>query len=73
MNHTHTPAGMEGELDINGAQPNTITYAAAITACARMGDLDYALRLKQDLTDRCGRALCGWVGRLRGWGGDLSP
>ncbi|GAB4817501.1 hypothetical protein N2152v2_004547 [Parachlorella kessleri] len=44
--------GMEGELEFSRSQPNTISYAAAITACARMGDLKRALALKQDLTSR---------------------
>lgn len=43
---------MESSLTISGSQPNSHTYSAAITACARLADWQRAVDLKDQMLAR---------------------
>lgn len=42
--------GVEGALGVGTCRPNAITFASAITACARLGDLPRALELRDAMS-----------------------
>ena len=52
------PAGMESSLTIGGSQPNSVTYSAAIIACARLSDWQRAVELKDQMLARCAACAC---------------
>lgn len=59
------PAGMAGTMALGGVQPSPVTYSATIMACARLGDWQRAVALKDDMLSRWGgrgggRGRQGW-------------
>jgi pentatricopeptide repeat protein len=71
---------MESSLTIGGSQPNSVTYSAAIIACARLADWQRAIELKDQMLARCALALLvnaalltGLLGCWAGLGCHVAP